>query len=143
MRNRMIMLLAALTLFSAGSAWGQTRSLRAHVPFEFTIGQQTFPAGDYQFQSVVGKPGHNSTHGMLLIRDLEGQGRYKVVCTKLVQASEQSESKPKLVFRNRDGHRYLSQIWEAGATVGEELPDTSRSATLVAEEETNEIIVAD
>jgi hypothetical protein len=73
MRKTIFTLAAVLILLSAGSAWGQTRSFQANVPFAFSVGQQVFPAGHYRFQSLLGKPGPDSQMGMIAIRDLDGR----------------------------------------------------------------------
>jgi len=45
MKKRISVLVVAVALLSAGSAWSQTRSFRETIPFPFSVGQQTFPAG--------------------------------------------------------------------------------------------------
>jgi hypothetical protein len=142
MKKQLFTLVAVLTLFSAGSAWGQTRSVRAHVPFQFNIGQQTFPAGDYQFQNLLGKPGPGSEHGLLAVRDLDGRPSFKVVWTGLVQAMGELQPKSKLVFSVRDGRRYLSQIWIAGDAVAQQLPDIFQNPSLAATAEESEVVLS-
>jgi hypothetical protein len=141
MKKHLFTLVAVLTLFSAGSAWGQTRSFRANVPFAFNIGQQTFPAGSYQFQSLLGKPASNCELGMLAIRNLDGRPLYKVVFTGLLRPLGDPQPKSKLVFGMRDGRHYLSQIWIAEDGVGHRMPDVSQNLVLVAA--ANEEVILD
>lgn len=143
MKKHIFAFVAVLTLFSASSARAQTRSVRANVPFQFNIGQQAFPAGSYQFQSCLGKPGQNSEHGMLTIRDLNGRPLYRAVMSGLVQPSGDPLAKTKLVFSVRDGQRYLSQVWLAGDAVGHELRNLPAGTTKVAEVVPDQTIVAE
>lgn len=46
-------LLTLAGLVSAGSAFAQTRhEVRAHVPFEFSVGNKVLPAGNYRFEEA-------------------------------------------------------------------------------------------
>ena len=142
MKKLLFTLAAVVTLFSAGSACGQTRSFRANVPFAFTIGGQTFPAGTYQFQSLLGKPGSNREHGMLAIRNLDGHHMHKVVFTDLVQPFADARPASKVVFSMADGRRQLSLIWVASDSIGLQLPETE-NRRLVAEADNEEVLLAE
>ncbi len=54
--NRVFTILATLSLvflMGASSLYAQSRSLRVNVPFDFVIGDETFPAGDYTLVRVL------------------------------------------------------------------------------------------
>ena len=54
--NRVFTILATLSLVAlmgAGSLYAQSEHLRVNVPFDFDLGGQTFPAGDYTVVRVL------------------------------------------------------------------------------------------
>jgi hypothetical protein len=51
-----IALLAAATFISAGNAFAQDNTVKANVPFSFTVGNYTLPAGTYTISSVNNSP---------------------------------------------------------------------------------------
>ncbi len=54
--NRVFTILATLSvvaLMGAGSLYAQSEHLRVNVPFDFDLGGQTFPAGDYTVVRVL------------------------------------------------------------------------------------------
>jgi hypothetical protein len=96
------------------SGYGQNakhQALTVKVPFEFVLGNQTFPAGTYSFRSLL-----NSVPGKEAIEVLEVRaaigGLYAAVVTDAVSNSEPSH--PKLVFARSDGRTFLSEVWESG-----------------------------
>ena len=93
-------------------------SMVVDIPFAFTAGSATLPAGEYGVQKLDG----NSA--VLLIHCWDAKASALVI-THAAEAKEpQSESK--LVF-NRYGNRYfLSQVWTAGSIRGRQLPKSPR-----------------
>ena len=54
MKNRVFSILCVLAVLAvAGKAQEQTMPFKVHVPFQFVVGNQTFPAGTYQFHSLL------------------------------------------------------------------------------------------
>ena len=76
-------------------------SMEADVPFEFTIGTQTFNAGHYQ---LVPTP-----TGMLQLRDSQSRV-VAALFARSVEAKGQVAAS-KLVFHLVNGHQQLQQIW--------------------------------
>jgi hypothetical protein len=114
-------LLAGLLVLSSIAATQVARAQEAMVvdiPFAFTAGNATLPAGEYRVQ----KMDRNSS--VLLIHCWDA-GASAMVITNAAQAKEpQTESK--LVF-NRYGNRYfLSQVWTAGSIGGRQLPKSPK-----------------
>lgn len=85
--------------------------LKVKIPFNFSIGTQNFPAGEYSLKPLL-------PHTVLL-RDKSGQVLTSVG-TNSVESSEVQRS-VKLVFNEYAGQYFLAQIWEAGGNIGEEL----------------------
>jgi len=88
---------AVLSLTAAG--YSQQPILRAEIPFEFSVGQQTFPAGEYVVVEV--------TDRVLSLRDSKGGFLFSVTPEVLFKGG----STAKLRFERVGGQYVLSQIW--------------------------------
>jgi len=85
--------------------------LKVKIPFNFSVGTQTFPAGEYSLKPLL-------PHTMSL-RNQAGQVLTSIG-TRSVESTEVPKS-VKLVFRGYDGHYFPAQIWKAGDNIGQEL----------------------
>jgi hypothetical protein len=109
-----LLMLSTFVLLAIGignAQYGQI--LKVKIPFDFNVGKQNFPAGDYTLkQSTI-------QHTMLL-RDDRGQVLISIGTNSV--ASNQPPEAPKLVFNGYSGGRYfLAQIWEQENNQGEQL----------------------
>jgi hypothetical protein len=108
-------ILGCLVLVALPTVYGQSEErVIASIPFEFTAGNRTLPAGDYTINRAENTP------GMMLLRSEDSHSAvfFAVENTYSLQIAKQTE----LVF-NKVGDRYfLSQIWVAGEDLGRELP---------------------
>ena len=93
------------------AGYSQQTVLTADVPFDFTVGKKTFPAGEYR---VVRIAPHT-----LSLRD-SNDGFLMAVVTDPVM-SFNSRVNPKLKFESIDGRYILREVWPGGATTGYEL----------------------
>ena len=73
-------LIGMMFLLTVVSAQAQTTGrYRAHIPFDFTIGQETFQAGDYVVSLAMPTSSHttlklwNTTSGKARVRQLRGR----------------------------------------------------------------------
>jgi hypothetical protein len=97
---------------SAGYAQNaKHQPLTIKVPFEFVVGNQTFPAGTYYFRSLLNSVPGKAEIDVLEVRAAEG-GLYAAIVTDAVSNSEPSH--PKLVFARSGGRTFLSEVWETG-----------------------------
>ena len=107
-------ILGCLVLVALPTVYGQSEErVIASIPFEFTAGNRTLPAGDYTISRAENTP------GMMLIRSEDNHTSvfFSVENTYSRQIPKQTE----LVF-NEVGERYfLSQVWVAGEDFGREL----------------------
>jgi hypothetical protein len=135
-----------LALALAGSAIAQTRSIhagfRANVPFDFTIGKQTFHAGTYQFQRPLGKPSAGSGVGMIAVRSLDGSS-YKAVMTALARPSGDQPADTKIIFKKHGGQWQLSQVWMGGDEQAQVLPHVAQGADAVLASNEPEVAIAE
>ena len=123
----MLVLIVTLALATAGvSANAQPTANRvvANVPFEFSVGYKTLPAGDYSVQSIVSCDG-------LLIQSGDG----KVSALRLSDTTRQIKDKPKarLVF-HRYGERYfLAEVWNGVENAGRQLTKSQEERAIANE----------
>ena len=87
-----------------------THTTKATIPFEFTVGTRTFPAGDY----FVSTP----EQGLLAVRDERGHMVAQVLSVGI--ESNDPNGQAKLNFEKADGQYILSEVWN-GTDTGEEV----------------------
>ena len=110
-------LLTIAWLLGAVSAYVHAETqplLKASIPFSFTVGDQSFPAGDYTISTV-----QVQARDVILLQSSDGQN-VSLAATHpsyLVGPSAQT----KLVFQHYGSEYFLSQIWTLGRTSGREL----------------------
>jgi hypothetical protein len=96
-------LLALVIILTVVSAQAQTQ-YKAHVPFDFTLGQETLQAGDY----VIALTSRNSSQQALTIRE-EKSNKSRIVLVVPKEANEKSEIS-RLVFNRYDGRYFLAEM---------------------------------
>jgi hypothetical protein len=106
------------SLFLAALAFGYTahaqrteRVIKANIPFEFSVGDQTFPAGNYLVVSV--------SPAQLELRDADNRSLTRVL-TDPVQTLETPAS-TKLQFYSVGGQAALARVWQQDYFTGQEL----------------------
>ena len=126
MKRQALSLISLLCLLlMAGSAIGQTLHVRSNVPFNFSAGNKSFPAGTYSVGTI------SSDAKILLLQAGDGNASV-MVGNNAVEASKGAD-KTKLVFNRYRDQYFLSEIWVQGATRGHHLPKTSREKELAKE----------
>jgi hypothetical protein len=111
----MLVLMVVLALATAvASANAQSASkVAADIPFEFSVGYKTMPAGEYLVQTVA------TAGDSLMIQSADGQ-------TSALRLSEETErmknkTPARLVF-HRYGERYfLAEVWNGADRAGRQL----------------------
>ncbi len=120
---RVLIILVAGTL-SAAMAQCQyaPMTLKASVPFEFSVENKSFPAGDYLIQRV-------GPH-MLTLRDAGGKF-LAVIQTNQVQTLDPHGS-ASIRFRTVGDRHVLEQVWQEGVTIGYQLSVPRERGSLMA-----------
>jgi hypothetical protein len=127
MKRQALSLIRLLSLLLvAGSAIAQTMHLRANVPFNFTVGSKTLPAGAYEIQNIS-----SSGANTLLLQAREGNA--SMIVGSNAAETLKGANKTKLVFNQYGTQYFLAEIWVEGATRGCQLPKTSREKELAKE----------
>jgi hypothetical protein len=109
-RTIAITLLALAGVVGTGKALAQNQQIRATVPFDFTVGNKTLPAGTYSITQV--------SDDAIAIRDHDA--RYAVL-SMTSQATNQP-SKNVLVFDKYNGHYFLRDVLCESAKMNVSLP---------------------
>ena len=114
-------LMAGVLVLSSMAATQVARaqeSMVVDIPFAFTAGNATLPAGEYRVQKL------DRNSAVLFVHCWDARASALVI-TNAAQAKE-TQTESKLVF-NRYGNRYfLSQVWNAGSIRGRQLPISPR-----------------
>jgi len=136
-KNRILAVASLLVLcsFAATQVARAQEPMLVNIPFAFTAGEATLPAGEYRVQKMDG----NSA--VLLIRCTEPSESAMVVTNATGGGKQQEQSK--LVFNRYKDHYFLSQVWNAGYSSGRQLRKTQREKeiALSAKVETHNQII--
>lgn len=120
--NKMFAVSVLVTSIAWGSAYAQTNrkvAFTTAVPFEFTAGNQTLPAGTYTFEMASGVPATAEQTGVLLIRD-SSRRTYVAVAAQAAQALD-PQAASGAVFARVGEQAYLSLVFQQGKTLGLQL----------------------
>lgn len=116
-----VVLLGCLTVSANAQCDGT--ALMAKIPFQFSIGNATLPAGEYLVKCL------NPNQRQLVLQKISGKA---AAIVPMILVSGKSQEDARLVF-HRYGRRYfLVQAWNAGGN-GLELPMTHAEAAAARE----------
>jgi hypothetical protein len=113
--KRITSILAGLTLavlFFGAPAHAESEGQRvvANIPFDFTVGSMSFPAGRYEFL-------HDGTGGgIVVVRDANARSWFTLAAAPVQEKGLPAKST--LKFATVDGRHALVQIWHGPAAVG-------------------------
>ncbi len=115
-------------LLVVSAAQAQETGVKADIPFDFVVGNQRLPAGEY---TVVNQGPVNQA---ILIRSDEG----KTAIFALTQpcSSFNPSAKTRLVFHTMAGRYFLYQIWVQGNDAGRQLPKSKAEVELAKNTDT-------
>ncbi len=97
--------LSLMFVFSVvfANAQQQAKQFSVNVPFEFNVGQKSYPAGEYHIKLVK----ISADAASLSIADGEDKNLQTIIAPR---RGEASTDEPKLVFSRYKNQRFLSQI---------------------------------
>lgn len=111
------MAVAIAALMSVGAIADNTIAIKANIPFDFMVGNQRVPAGEYTFSQ-------SASWNMIQISSWDARTGLRILRHPV--GSNTTGSACALVF-NKYGNRYfLKQIWSGNGAMGAQLP-TSRT----------------
>ncbi len=118
---RTLTVLMLVTLGMTMMAQAQSApAIKVNVPFEFTFGQQTFPAGSYSVSRPI--------QHMIVLKD----DRRYTVAQAITEGVESLNPAPatRLLFESSDGQHILKEVWQEGETSGTRFYTNSDAANL-------------
>jgi hypothetical protein len=121
-------------LLAVSATQAQRVRVKADIPFDFAVGNQVLPAGEYQ---VIPTGGSLQT---LLIRASESTDTAAVITFACSDAKRTDTTK--LVFHVVGGRYFLSQIWTEGYEQGRQLPKSKMETQLAKNSTTEELFLA-
>ena len=110
----MIVLVGSMALAAQAQTSGRTQ-LIANIPFQFSVGNQTLPAGEYTVRQV--NPA--SDHAVLQLRSRDGGASAMIQMGSMIGKAQESS---KLIFNRYGNHYYFAQAWIDGDNTGLEAP---------------------
>jgi len=122
-------------LLVASAVQAQSNGVKADIPFDFVVGNQMLPAGEYTVSN------QGSVNQAILIRSDEGNS----AALSLTQScsSLHPSAKTKLVFHTMGGRYFLYQIWTQGNYSGQQLPKSKAEVELAKNiDTTGEFVLA-
>jgi len=125
MKRQALSILSMLSLFLMGSAAAQTVRVRAIVPFNFTVGNEALPAGEYDITSI------SANTPALLVKAREGNAS-SIVNSNSAQKTN-SAQRSKLVFNVYGSHYFLAEIWTQGSDLGRRMVKSGREKEVAKE----------
>jgi frataxin-like iron-binding protein CyaY len=127
MKKKMITFLAvamfAMTLAFAPAHAQSAGSLSVTIPFAFAAAGKTLPAGDYYIRRTL-------DGARVIVRIESKDGSTSVYAQTHDVQTRQIQDESKLVFNKYGEQFYLSQVWAAGRSSGEELTRSSQERVL-------------
>jgi|1185.fasta_scaffold40298_2 hypothetical protein len=135
MKKQLFVLAALAVMFIGVSAHAQTINVKADIPFDFVVGQQTLPQGQYSV-ATLSSPGSQ----YLAIRNVDGR-------TERMELARSTESLnpaeiSKLVFHHVGGRYFLAQIWTSGNNSGYEFNQTKLEKELARASKAPDVSIA-
>jgi len=121
-------------LFMATAAHAQQTKMSTTVPFDFVVGDQAYPAGEYSLRSVT------DSGTAIRINNRQEIGGGTNVLSNACTSVEPSKT-TKLVFRRMGDYYFLYQVWTAGNTSGREFPKGRTEVRLAQNHEKSELVI--
>ena len=109
-------------LLAVSAAQAQEMRVKANIPFDFAVGKQILPAGEYTLVT------EGSSSDAVVIRSDDSKSAI-LSLTHACSSSRRSD-KTKLVFHTLAGRYFLSQIWTEGNERGRQLPKSKMEVQL-------------
>lgn len=101
MKSSRFILGISLALFVLlAPALAQVRIVKAKVPFDFVVGSQILPAGEYRF-ALIGA-------GQLRILRTNGPEIADIIAPPVIGSED---AKPRLLFHRYGDHNFLAEVW--------------------------------
>jgi hypothetical protein len=133
MKNLRSILLALTVLLLATAAQAQTTNVKASIPFNFVVGDHTYPAGEYTVKSL--------SQGSAAIRIDNTDESEKGMALSNACSKGQPADGTTLVFERMGDSYFLYQVWTAGNSLGREFPMSKKEVQLAKSYSKPELVI--
>lgn len=106
-----LMVLVGSMAVAAQAQTGSRTQLVASIPFQFNVGDQTMPAGEY----TVSQVNPSSDHAVLRLRGKDGSRTVMIQMNSVIAKANEGS---RLVFNHIGDEYYFSQAWVSGEDTG-------------------------
>ena len=113
------LLLVVVWLAATVQAQSTPWIIKVRIPFEFNVGDQTFPAGDYSLTQPL--------QHLLVLRDARGQTIASVFTGGIDSPTPVASTK--LKFDSFGGRHILAEVWQQQQSTGERLYPAKQRTT--------------
>jgi hypothetical protein len=110
----MIVLVGSMAVAAKAQTSGRTQ-LIANIPFQFSVGNKTLPAGEYTVRQV----NPSSDNAVLQLRSKDGSASAMVQMTSVIGKARESAM---LIFNRYGNHYFFAQAWIDGEDSGLQAP---------------------
>ncbi len=128
----MIVLVGSMGMAAKAQTGGRI-ALIANIPFQFSIGNKSLPAGEYTVRSIS----DDSSNVVLRMQSRDGK---QSMMLQMSTVEGRAKESAKLIFNRYGDHYFLAQAWVDGQKTGLEAPKSR--AERAAEREFAEITMA-
>jgi hypothetical protein len=118
-----IALLAIANFAMAGTSFAQSKTVRADVPFDFTVGNQLLPAGSYTIKA--------GSEGFIAIRNHD---KPIAAITLVHRDRAKTPNGGKLIFHKYGDRYFLSEILCSWAEMNVTLPRSNTEKTVLLQQ---------
>ena len=122
---RTLLGISVFTMFAVSASAKLENTVRAAIPFAFTIGDTILPAGTYTFEplSQWNVPNH------ILVRGTERKS--EAIVLTIEAQSREFQTGTKMEFNQYNDKYFLAAIWTPGSQFGVELPKSAAEKNLI------------
>lgn len=117
-----VLVVGVMMVASVAPANAQNNSVSANVPFEFTIGGKSLPAGEYMVRAFT-------QNGNTLAVSNKSSSKSAIRLSIPIQAASESKN-TKLVFHRYGPRYFLAEVWVAGEKTGRQLLKSKEESTI-------------
>ena len=133
MKKRVFSVMAVCCFLTGAAASANAQepgtTLRATIPFDFTVRGKTLPAGEYEIKRITDAP-----YG-LIISDVKNH-EHQIFETIPAQAKK-TANRGEIIFHRYGDSYFLSEVLAGGEQTGRELPTSSQERILKREMASN------
>jgi hypothetical protein len=133
-KKQLLSLAMSLALLTGAAAYAQSSQImKVNVPFDFTVGNASLPAGVYDVSS------DDNAGGVLTFQNPKAKKGALV----LTMASETTKpaDRTELVFHRYGDSYFLSDVWVSGRTIGEHVRISKREMEIAANKDLKDEVV--